>query len=171
MKITLLADDVIRLEPTAGPLTIEAASADMQYSPFHMLASGLASCTFSVLYSWATHAKLPVDDLALEVHWQFADDPHRVSDLAVIIDWPSLPTTRLAAAKRVSELCTVHATLTHPPTLEVLATSELPAHDHDHDHGGRSGAPSAPPAAPQGAAVASDPATLVAPAPSDGQDA
>jgi uncharacterized OsmC-like protein len=130
MKITLLSDDAIRLEPVAGPLTIEAASADMQYSPFQMVASGLASCTFSVLHSWASHAKLSVDDLAVEVHWGFADDPHRMSDLRVVLDWPSLPANRVAAAKRASELCTIHATLTHSPAITVMASSELPSHEH-----------------------------------------
>src|SRR3954470_14107729 len=123
MKITLLSDDAIRLDPVPGAMTIEAESAEMQYSPFHMLASGLATCTFSVLYSWATHAKLSVDDLTLEVHWKFGDDPHRVSDIGVIFDWPSLPANRLAAAKRVAELCTVHATLTHPPHIAIEPAS------------------------------------------------
>jgi uncharacterized OsmC-like protein len=132
MKITLLSDDAIRLEPTAGPLTIEAPSADVMYSPFQMLASGLASCTFSVIYSWATHADLSVDDLAIEVHWSFADDPHRMADIHVVLDWPSLPERRVAAAKRASELCTIHATLTHLPTVTVMAASELPAHEHTH---------------------------------------
>jgi uncharacterized OsmC-like protein len=180
MKITLLAEDVIRLEPTPGPLTIEAESAEMQYSPFHMLASGLASCTFSVLYSWATHAKLSVDDLSLEVHWQFGDDPHRVSDLAVIFDWPSLPAGRHAAAKRVAELCTIHATLTHPPTIEILSAADVPAHEHGHDdgreHGREHGSPEPTgPAmsAPTGTGITStaaqsDPATLVPPAPPEG---
>ena len=134
MKITLLSDDAIRLEPTAGPLTIEAPSADVMYSPFQMLASGLASCTFSVLYSWATHADLSVNDLAIEVHWTFADDPHRMGDIRVMLDWPSLPTNRVAAAKRASELCTIHATLSHPPTITVATASELPAHEH-HEAG------------------------------------
>ena len=131
MKITLLSEDAIRLEPIPGALTIEAPSADMSYSPFHMLASALATCTFSVLYSWASHAKLSVDDLTLEVHWKFGDDPHRVSDIGVIFDWPSLPANRLAAAKRVSEMCTVHATLMHPPRIEILAASET-SQSHDH---------------------------------------
>ena len=130
MKITLLSEDAIRLEPDPGPLTIEAPTAETSYSPFHMLASGLASCTFSVMHSWATHANISTDDLTLEVQWQFADDPHRVSELGVIFDWPSLPANRLAAAKRVAELCTVHATLTHPPRINILAASELPAHEH-----------------------------------------
>jgi uncharacterized OsmC-like protein len=138
MKITLLGDDAIRLEPAHGALTIEAYSAEMQYSPFHMLASGLATCTFSVLHSWATHAKIPVDDLTLEVQWRFGDDPHRVSDIGVIFDWPSLPPARLAAARRVAELCTVHATLAHPPRISILSASDVPAHEHlEHDDAAR----------------------------------
>ena len=119
MKITLLSDDAIRLEPIAGPMTIEASSAEMAYSPFHMLASSLATCIFSVINSWATHAKIPVDDLAIDVKWKFADEPHRVSDLDVSFDWKSLPPNRVAAARRVAELCTVHATLHHPPNITV----------------------------------------------------
>ncbi len=132
MKITLLGDDAIRLESTPGVLTVDAPSEELSFSPFHMLASSLASCTFSVLYFWATQAKLSVDDLSLEVHWRFGDDPHRVSDIGVIFDWPSLPAARIAAARRVAELCTVHATLTHPPRIEITAARELPAHEHDH---------------------------------------
>lgn len=130
MKITLLSDDAIRLEPVPGALTIEAASAETSYSPFHMLASGLATCTVSVLHSWATHAKIPFDDLTLDVQWSFADDPHRVGEMQVIFDWPSLPANRLAAAKRVAEMCTIHATLMHPPRITIAAASEVPTHEH-----------------------------------------
>ncbi len=132
MKITLLSEDAIRLEPTPGALTIEAPTADVQYSPFHMLASALASCTFSVLYSWATHKKLSVDDLSIDVQWVFGDDPHRVSDMGVVFDWPSLPAASLATAKRVAALCTIHATLTHPPRIDILAAHEV-EHEHQHD--------------------------------------
>ena len=149
MKITLTGDDAIRLEPTPGALTIEAPTAETGYSPFHMLASALASCTFSVLQSWATHKKLSVDDLVLDVRWKFADDPHRVSDLDVAFTWPSLPADRVAIAKRVAALCTVHATLMHPPAIEIRASSEpvaaatpaLPAADM---HGDPAAAPEIP---------------------------
>ena len=124
MKITLLGEDAIRLEPVPGALTIEAPSADASYSPFHMLASGLASCTFSVLSSWATHAKLSIDDLTIDVRWRFADDPHRVGDIDVAFDWPSLPANRRTAAKRVAEMCTVHATLMHPPRITIASSGE-----------------------------------------------
>ncbi|HEV2147579.1 MAG TPA: OsmC family protein [Longimicrobiaceae bacterium] len=120
MKILLVSDDRIRLEGKAGPMTIEADSPETAYSPFHMLASSLATCTFSVLASWGTHAKLPVDDLAVEVGWTFVEDPHRVGSMSVEVDWPSLPAERQGAAKRVAALCTVKKTLEHPP--EVVTT-------------------------------------------------
>ena len=131
MKIILLSDDAIRLEPIPGPMTIEAQSAEQSYSPFHMLASGLATCTFSVMYAWATHASLDIDDLAIEVRWTFAEDPHRVDTMSVTFEWPSLPAKRYAAARRVAEMCTIHATLLHPPTITV-GLSEGPGASGDH---------------------------------------
>lgn len=101
-------------------MTIEAMEPDGQYSPFHMLASSLAYCTFSVMYSWATHTKQPADDLVLEVHWKFSDDePQRVSHIRLTFQWPSLPQKKLNAARRVAELCTIHATLQHPPRIVI----------------------------------------------------
>ncbi|MFN2566047.1 MAG: OsmC family protein [Gemmatimonadaceae bacterium] len=127
MKITLLSDDAIRLTPEPGPMTIEAQSAEQTYSPFHMLASSLATCTFSVMHSWATHADLQSDDLAIEVRWSFADDPQRVGEMSLVFEWPSLPERRLAAARRVAEMCTVHATFKHPPRVTIDAAARPPA--------------------------------------------
>lgn len=125
MKIILLSDDAIRLEPDEGPMTIEALEPDQQYSPFHMLASSLAYCTFSVLYSWASHSKQPADDLVIEVHWTFSDDePHRVSSLSLTYAWPSLPAKKTEAAKRVAHMCTVHETLLTPPAISIEPMSQ-----------------------------------------------
>jgi uncharacterized OsmC-like protein len=119
VKITLLSDERIRLNGKAGPLSVEAESAEMQYSPFHMLASGLATCTYSVLASWGTHAKLSVDDLAIEVGWKFAEEPHRVGEMDVDVIWPSLPEERRNAAVRAAGLCTVTRTFEQPPRVAV----------------------------------------------------
>ena len=119
MKITLTSEESIRLEPTPGPMTIEAASADQQYSPFHMLASSLAYCTFSILHSWAENKNISPDGLSIDVSWQFAEKPHRVGAMQIAFAWPSLPAERLEQAKRVAELCTVHKTLEHPPTMTI----------------------------------------------------
>ena len=125
MKIVLTSENSVRLIPEPGAMTIEARSMEQQYSPFHMLGSSLAFCTFSVLYSWATHVKLPVDDLTLDVSWEFAEDPHRVGTIALSFDWPSLPAKRINAAKRAAELCTVHATLMHSPQVTITSANEV----------------------------------------------
>lgn len=115
MRITLTSDSSLRLDATEGAMTIEAPSAEQQYSPFHMLASALAYCTWSVMYSWATHAKLDASTLAIEVRWEFAEDPHRVGAIHMTYEWPGLPEQRQAAAKRVAETCAIHRTLHIPP--------------------------------------------------------
>jgi len=117
MKISLISEDGIRLEPLAGPMTIEAATEDQLYSPFHMLGSGLAFCTYSVLASWASHAKLNSDDIVIDVHWTFVEDPHRLGSIDMKVEWPSLPRERQTAAQRVADMCAIHATFEHPPRL------------------------------------------------------
>jgi len=115
VKISLLSEDRIRLDGGAGPMTIEAESAEMSYSPFHMLASAVATCTLSVLHAWGANAKIPAEGLAIEVGWDFVEDPHRVGTMSIDIDWPGLPEIRRAAAQRVADLCTVKVTMKHPP--------------------------------------------------------
>jgi len=127
VKIILLSEDAIRLEPIPGPMTVEALSAEQQYSPFQMLASGLAYCTYSVMIAWATHAGLSADDLAIEVRWTFAEDPHRMDSIQLDFEWPSLPAKRHQAARRVAEMCTIHATLLHPPTITIAPINESSA--------------------------------------------
>ena len=54
VKIILLSDNSIRLEPATGQLTIEAESASHEYSPYQMFASGLAEAiVMLVREGWA----------------------------------------------------------------------------------------------------------------------
>ena len=126
MKITLLSEDSVRLEPVPGQMTIEAPTAEQSFSPFHMLASGLAYCTFSVLYAWAESAGLDAGDLTLEVSWTFAQNPQRVDRYDMRFRWPSLPARRLEAARRVATLCTIHATFAQPPVIAIDGTTGPP---------------------------------------------
>lgn len=124
MKIILLSDDSIRLEPATGQLTIEAESASQEYSPYQMFASGLAVCTFGVLQSWGSNVGLSADDLVIDVSWSFEEQPHRVSAITLSYDWPSLPADRLKVAQRVAELCPLHQTLTHSPAMTIERTAK-----------------------------------------------
>lgn len=123
MKITLISDEEIRAEESLGTmLTIEADSHHRSYSPYHMLASGLAVCTFSVLASWASHAGLNAEGLTINVRWSFVEDPHRVGRIDLRFDWPNLPSERRKAAKRAASLCPVHNTFKIAPEISIEAS-------------------------------------------------
>ena len=123
MKIILLSDDSIRLEPATGKLTIEAESADQEFSPYQMFAGGLAVCTFGVLQSWGSNVGVSADDLVIDVSWSFVENPHRVGAIELTYEWPSLPAARAKVAQRVAELCPLHKTLTNAPQVTVRAAS------------------------------------------------
>jgi uncharacterized OsmC-like protein len=123
VKITLLDEYRLRYEPAPGPLTIDALAPDAQVTPYQLVAGGLASCTWSILASWAEQAKLSVDDLVVEVAWGFVEKPHRLGNLDLRFEWPSLPAARLEAAKRVAARCPVHVSFEHAPTLGIDGTA------------------------------------------------
>ncbi len=121
MKITLTGEESLRLEPSSGPLTIEAESHDQGYSAFHMLGSALGSCTMSVLQSWASNKNLSADDLRIDIGWGFADGQHRLNLMSVKLEWPSLPAELWPRAIRAAHLCGIHQTLTRPFDIRVKA--------------------------------------------------
>ena len=133
----------------ARPDDNRSESADQRLLAISHARSGLAFCTYSVLASWASHAKLNSDDIVIEVRWTFAEDPHRVGEIDMKVEWPSLPSVRQSAAQRVADMCAIHATLAHPPKIEhdgncVVAPEAVPAsHDgpsrsfHGQGSGGR----------------------------------
>ena len=128
MKITLTGEESLRLEPTTGPLTIEAPSHDRGYSAFHMLASALATCTFSVLQSWGSNKDVHVDDLQIDITWKFVEGEHRLERMDVRLEWPSLSAELWPRAMRAAHVCGIHQTLTHSVTVEVEAIgAESPA--------------------------------------------
>jgi uncharacterized OsmC-like protein len=123
VKILLEGENAITLLPAGDPLTIESVAGEQAYSPFHMIGSALATCTFSVLQSWADHAGLQTEDMRLHVAWDFGEDPQRLTNIRMDIEWPSLPDARRLAATRAASHCTVHAILTQPPRIETVVNA------------------------------------------------
>jgi uncharacterized OsmC-like protein len=121
MKIMLTGEESLRIEPTPGPVTIEAVSPDESYSPFHMLGSALGACTSSVLQSWAAKKGIGADDLKLDVSWTFVEAEHRVGAMKVVLDWPSLSAELWPRVIRAASACGVHKTLTHSIEISVDA--------------------------------------------------
>lgn len=123
MKISLLSDSRLRYEPSPGLLTIDAPTPDAAVSPYHLVAGGLAACTYAIMASWAEQAHLAADDLTIEVTWAFVEKPHRLGSIDLRFTWPSLPAERLEAARRVAARCPVHQSFEHAPALGISGTA------------------------------------------------
>ena len=123
MKISLLSDSRLRYEAAPGLLTVDAPAPDAQFSPYHMVAGGLAACTHAILASWAQQSDLSADDLVIEVSWAFVEKPHRLGNLDLHFAWPSLPAERLEVARRVAARCPVHQSFEHAPAMAIDGTA------------------------------------------------
>jgi uncharacterized OsmC-like protein len=122
MHLSITGDTSIVLTIHDGPLdvTIDSDDAEVGFSPLHMLAGALATCTASVLSSYADPARLHVHGARLAIEWDYAEGPHRVGAYRMTIIWPDeLPEGRRKALMRAAEQCTVHATLQHSPSIAV----------------------------------------------------
>jgi uncharacterized OsmC-like protein len=121
MRIILEGETRIRVLPTGPGLEVETAedAGPVDFSPLHMLAASLATCTASVLLSWAMQTRLAFEDLELDLSWEYVDNPYRVGRYDLTLVWPSLPEDRHEAAIRAARHCTVEHTLSVPPEIGV----------------------------------------------------
>lgn len=118
MRLILADERRLQLKGLDEPGFEVEAVGGVSFSPLHMLAGSLATCTAAVLTGWARQAELDAGGLELDVGWEYVEDPYRVGRFEVDIRWPDLPEERRAAALRAAELCTVEQTLRHPPIIE-----------------------------------------------------
>jgi uncharacterized OsmC-like protein len=134
MLLRILNETHIRLETNAGEdgLAVEGES----FGALQMLATSLALCTASVVQAYGDTARLTLDGFAVEVEWEYVQNPHRVGAYVMTLFLPDgLSTARQRAIIRAAETCAVHQTLSHPPAIKTeLATFEPEAHTHHHHH-------------------------------------
>ncbi len=119
MDLILESAARIRLRAAGEGLEVSSADPEVQFSPLHMLAASLATCTVSVLAAWADAAGLGVEDLEIELSWAYVEDPYRVGHYDLVLHWPSLSKSRHCAATRVAAQCTVETTLRHGTEIRV----------------------------------------------------
>jgi uncharacterized OsmC-like protein len=110
-RIRLIYDDSLELG-------VESPDPLVHFSPLHMLAASLATCTMAVLLAWADTIRLGTDGLEVALEWDYAEGPYRVGEYRTRLTWPALPESRRPVALRIVEQCTVEATLRHPPFID-----------------------------------------------------
>jgi uncharacterized OsmC-like protein len=96
---------VIDVPPTMG-------GADRGPTPPELFVASLGSCVGAFVASYCERAGLDTDGLGVDVSFEKAEDPTRLTDIVVTVNLPhALCEDRERAIRRVAEHCPVHATM------------------------------------------------------------
>jgi len=89
-------------------------------NPTEIFIASLGMCVGVYVVGFAKRHDLPVDGLAIEVEYEYAERPRRISAISVRVKMPApVPPRQFAALQRVAESCLVHRTLLAPPKITV----------------------------------------------------
>lgn len=89
-------------------------------NPVQLQAAALVGCTAAVMERYAETAELDLTGTRLIIRWSFGNEPRRIDRYEIEVSLPAtLTEARQAAVLRAAQHCTVHATLEHPPVIEI----------------------------------------------------
>ena len=100
--------------------------ADDALMPTELLLASLGSCAGYYAAQYLRKHSLSAEGLAIRVKADVLKDPGRLDNFVVDLEAPAVPQEHLDALRQEILHCTVHNTLTHPPTIRLdlrLATS------------------------------------------------
>jgi putative redox protein len=92
---------------------------DTAPTPTELFIASLAGCIGFYAERFLRRSQLSTAGLKVTCEYGWAENPHRVGRIAVIVDAPGLTSERQAAFRRVIDHCTVHNTLAHPPEIRI----------------------------------------------------
>jgi len=89
-------------------------------NPTEIFVASLGMCIGVYVVGFAKRHDIPVAGLTIEVEYQYAEDPRRISAISVRAKMPEPVAGRpLAALQRVAEHCLVHRTLLAVPKITI----------------------------------------------------
>jgi len=112
--ITSRGHTVITDQPT------EDGGRDAGMTPVELFVASLGTSLGYFVAPYTARHHIAADGLAIEVGWDYAEQPHRVGQLRVRLILPTdLTEEQQQALLKVAQGCTVHRSLTIPPNVEI----------------------------------------------------
>jgi len=112
---------------------VEDAGSDAGMTPPELFAASLGSCIGYYVARYCRQAGIDDTGLTIGCDWSVAENPHRIGALAVHIALPGLPEKRRRAVERAASLCMIHATLAHPPEVNITLARSEPGCSENHE--------------------------------------
>ena len=123
-NVVLKWDKDFQLTVTGGNHTVvinrPASEEEHGVGPIHLFMAGLGGCIMSVTGMFLDRRNIPIDNLKVEMNWEYAQDPFRIGKVKVKLILPVKIDKKISTAlDKVAHSCTVHNTLTHPPEIKI----------------------------------------------------
>ena len=98
----------------------EEGGADEGMNPVELLASSLGACIAIMVQTYCDSHGYTDGDVAASLTLQIADDPKRIGNIVIDLELPKdFPEDKKSVVERLAELCPVHETLKHMPTVDL----------------------------------------------------
>ncbi len=105
-------------------MEITQQSEALYFSAMHMFVAALGRCTFAVLEEYSMRLDVETRNITIDLAWEYASQPTRISEIHMRIQWPELPAARVKAVQRAAHLCTLHSTLHGCVEIETVVTNQ-----------------------------------------------
>ena len=100
---------------------------DTAPTPTELFLGGLAACVAFYAERFLRRNGLSAAGLRVSCSYAWAENPHRVGDIQLLVDAPGLAPGKRVAFERVIEHCTLHNTLKKPPAIELCVSGATTA--------------------------------------------
>ncbi|HUY73871.1 MAG TPA: OsmC family protein [Candidatus Dormibacteraeota bacterium] len=125
--ITYAGGDTLRIAARGHEMLsdqpVEDGGDDTAPTPTEIFIAGLGACVAFYAERFLRRNGLSTDGLKVECSHLWAENPHRVGEIELLVDAPGLTDARRAAFSRVIDHCTIHNTLRQPPAVRVVVSS------------------------------------------------
>ena len=98
---------------------VENGGGDSAPTPTEIFIAGLAGCVAYFAEKFLRRHGLATDGLSVRCDYRWAENPHRVGEIALEVCAPGLTPETTTAFLRVIEHCTVHNTLRQAPAISL----------------------------------------------------
>ena len=127
LVVTYAGGDSLRIAARGHELVsdqpVEDGGEDTAPTPTEIFIAGLGACVGFYAERFLRRNALSTEGLRVECSYSWAESPHRVGEIELLVDAPGLTDAKREAFTRVIDHCTIHNTLRQPPAVRVVVSS------------------------------------------------